>query len=87
MTSQATGSTAARRGRRNKGKRHSFMSRVPEELAERVIAEAEASDLTYSDYIALVLAEKHDFELPAPYPKPAPMTDSVQEEIPMQNAS
>lgn len=86
MTSQATGGTAARRGRRNKGKRHSFMSRVPQDLAARVIQEAEASGLTYSDYIALVLAEKHDYPL-AEHIRPNTSTDSVQEEIPLKTAS
>lgn len=46
-------------GRPSRGKRHPFFTRIPEELASEVIEEADARDMSYSEYIALVVAEKH----------------------------
>lgn len=61
------------------------MSRVPEDLANEVMSEAKARGLTCSDYIAVVLAEKHEFPLPKHH---YPHTDgSVQEEMSMPTAS
>lgn len=61
------------------------MSRVPEELAEKVMDDAKAAGLTCSDYIALVLAEKHKYELPAHYYRRP--DGSVQEEIPIMRTA
>lgn len=57
------------------------------------MAEAENAGLTYSEYIAVVLAERHHFELPPEHFEPkgrrarqdAP-DGTVQEEIAMQIA-
>lgn len=86
MTARATTERIARGGRPSKGKRRPLMSRVPEELAEKVMEEAESSGLTYSDWIATVLAEKVGYELPHGSPV-VRSTDSIQEELPMATAS
>lgn len=76
-----------RGGRPSKGKRIPLMSRVPESLAGVVGEEAEKAGLTLSDYIAFVLAEKHDMQLP-PHFHPRTASDStIQEPLPMQTAS
>ena len=54
-------------------------------ILSRVMDEAEASGLTYSDWIASVLAEKVGYELSPGFATGA--RDSLQEEIPMQTAS
>lgn len=46
-------------GRRSKGPRDVFTTRVPTPLAELVRADAERLDLSYSDFVANVLAEKY----------------------------
>ncbi len=51
----------AQGGRPSKGRRAPLLTRPPAALAEAVRAEAERLDMTYSDYIANVLAEKHGF--------------------------
>lgn len=58
-----TARVSRRGGRPSKGKRRPLMSRVPEDLAERVMKEAETSGLTCSDWIARVLAEKVGYDL------------------------
>lgn len=72
-------------GRPSKGERHLFQSRVPVGLADTIMDESERLGMTFSDYIALVLAEKHDYPLPAHYN--SRRTDSVQEALPMKTAS
>ncbi|WP_193614317.1 hypothetical protein [Nocardioides lijunqiniae] len=84
---QRTATTRNRKGGRpSKGDRHLFQSRVPRDLAETVMDEAERLGLNYSDYIAAVLAAKHNFELPAHYNNTA-SDNTVQEAFPMQTAS
>lgn len=78
---------ASKIGRPRRGERHLFQSRVPTDLAETVKDAAEQRGLTYSDYIAVVLAEKHDYRLPDHYPVKRTDSDSVQEELQMQTAS
>jgi hypothetical protein len=48
-------------GRPSKGNRAPLLTRPPVELVEAVRAEAERLDLSYSDYIANVLAAAHGF--------------------------
>lgn len=48
--------TRTRTGRPSKGPRHTFMARVPQPLADEMIADCEARDMAYSDFIAEVLA-------------------------------
>ena len=47
-----------RGGRPSKGKRDQFVSRVPWELGDLVRERADAEQVTVSDYIAVVLAER-----------------------------
>jgi len=47
-----------RGGRPSKGKRDQFVSRVPWELGDLVREQADAEQVTVSDYIAVVLAER-----------------------------
>ena len=48
-------------GRPSKGIREQLLTRAPSDLAQAVRDEAERLDLTYSDYIANVLAAAHGF--------------------------
>ena len=48
-------------GRPSKGAREQLLTRAPTGLAQAVRDEAERLDLTYSDYIANVLAAAHNF--------------------------
>jgi len=52
---------AASGGRPSKGNRATLLTRPPVELVEAVRAEAERLDLSYSDYIANILAAAHGF--------------------------
>jgi hypothetical protein len=52
---------AASGGRPSKGNRATLLTRPPVALVEAVRAEAERQDLSYSDYIANVLAAAHGF--------------------------
>lgn len=51
----------AQGGRPSKGDRAPLLTRPPLELAQAVRAEAERLDLSYSDYIANILAATHGF--------------------------
>lgn len=53
-------------GRPSKGDRHQFITRVPRAAADRIQAEADRLDLSYSEYIAYVLANAHGIETPLP---------------------
>ena len=46
-------------GRRSKGSRHIFTTRIPTPLASQLRADAERLELSYSDFIANVVAEKY----------------------------
>ena len=46
-------------GRRSKGRRDIFTTRIPTPLAGQLRADAERLDLSYSDFIANVVAEKY----------------------------
>ena len=49
----------AQGGRPSKGERVQLLTRTPVELARAVRTEAERLDLSYSDYIANILAAAH----------------------------
>lgn len=53
-------------GRRSKGPRKAFMSRFPEDLAVLVEDEAIARDISNSEYIALLVAQAHGFDVTMP---------------------
>lgn len=73
-------------GRPSKGQRRSFMARVPADLADAVVEQADAAGLTYSDWIAEAIAAKAGHELPTVYARNG-NDNTVQEEFPMQTAS
>jgi hypothetical protein len=69
-------------GRPSKGERDMLVSRMAKPLADEVRSRAEELDLTYSDYVASVLAEAHGM------PQYAPKRhDRTQEELPLVKAS
>ena len=51
-------------GRKSKGDRHAFMTRIPREAADRLIAEAERLDVHYSDLIAHHVAQAYGLDVP-----------------------
>jgi hypothetical protein len=46
--------------------RHAFLTRVRRDVANLVIAQADARDLPYSDYLAIVIARAHGFDVDMP---------------------
>ena len=52
-------------GRKSKGPRDVFTTRLPTALGDLVRADAERVDLSYSDYMANLVAEKYGFPLVA----------------------
>lgn len=48
----------------HRGDRHLVASRLPRNLADVVLAEAKRQGLSYSEYIARVLADAHGIQLP-----------------------
>lgn len=88
MSARTRTGKAAKRGRPSKGDRRSFMCRVPRELGNVVMESADEAGLTYSDWIAHAIADKAQYTLPPGFTtRPTASDHSVQEEIPMQNAS
>lgn len=87
--------TSGSGGRPSKGPRHPFYARVPEPLAELVIDGADDNGLSLSDYITIVLAEKHGYTLPPDFPRLGAHRDvqeslletTPQEELAMRSAS
>lgn len=59
-----------------------LVSRVAKPLAELIKARAEELDVSYSDYVAGVLATAHGLPQYAPQPP-----DRLQEELPLTRAS
>jgi len=53
-------------GRRSKGPRDVFTTRIPTPLADQLRADAERQDLSYSDFLANVVAEKYGHPPVAP---------------------
>lgn len=70
-----------RRGRPSKGERRVMVTRVPTQLSDEVIAQAEARGLSWGEYIADILAEAHG------YPRSSLATRRHQEELPLDQAS
>ncbi|MDF9716460.1 hypothetical protein [Nocardioides sp. ChNu-99] len=69
-------------GRRSKGDRHAFMTRIPRAAADRVLEDAQRLGISYSDYIAYLVANAVGVETSLPVtPK------ERQEELPLQTAS
>lgn len=65
---------AGRSGRRSKGERHTFNTRVPIQDAREVIAGADAAKTYYGEYLAALvhIGLQHLDELPEKFqPKPA----------------
>lgn len=54
----------ARGGRPSKGERRALMSRVPVEVADRVLREAEELDVSCSELIAHLLGARYGIEVP-----------------------
>jgi len=63
-------------GRKSKGDRDLFVSRVPRDVANAVRREADRLDLSLSEYIANVLAKAHGYAAPT-------RPDEKQETLPM----
>lgn len=53
-------------GRPGLGKRHAVLTRLPVDVAQLVIAEAEARDMPYGAYVAAIVANAHG--IPAELP-------------------
>lgn len=73
-------------GRRSKGARKPFMTRLPRDVADLVEAEAEARGLSYSEYLAVITAQalNFDVELPArkkPVSEQPTLDDAVGETL------
>lgn len=53
-------------GRRSKGDRTAIITRPATTVAQKVMAEATSRDLSYSEYVAIILAMSHgeDVEMP-----------------------
>lgn len=63
-------------GRPSKGQRHAFMSRMPMNVATRVMEEADELDVTYSDFIAHLVAARYGIDMPL-----TPARDADQKEL------
>lgn len=53
-------------GRPSAGPRRAILTRLPEQVADRVCAEADARNMSYSEYVALVVASAHGFQAALP---------------------
>lgn len=53
-------------GRPSAGPRHALLTRLPRQVADRVINEAEARGMSHSAYAAAILAEAHGFAVDIP---------------------
>lgn len=74
-------------GRRSKGARKAFMTRLPQDVADAVVAEAAARNVSLSEYLALIAARAHDFEVSIP-PRQKPLTEqSALEEISLSKSA
>lgn len=59
----------ARPGRKHKGDRQPFITRVPRPAAQRVIEQAAARDMSWSEYLAVIIAQAHGVDAVLPEPK------------------
>lgn len=69
-------------GRPSKGDRHAFMTRIPRAAADRVQEDAQRLGISYSDYIAYLVANAVGVETSLPS-----TSQDRQEELPLQSAS
>ncbi|GAA1836162.1 hypothetical protein GCM10009795_096660 [Nocardioides hankookensis] len=69
-------------GRKSKGDRHAFMTRVPREAADRLIEEAESLGVPYSDLIAFHVATAYGCDMAL-----QPRNDPKQGELSLKNVS
>lgn len=67
-------------GRRSKGDRKAFMTRLPNDVAAVVEAEAGSRGLSYSEYLALITAQAHGIEATIP-PRLKPIPEQTSLEI------
>lgn len=67
-------------GRPSKGDRHLFATRLPRPVADSVQARSDELGLSYSEYIAWILANAHGFTEPMP---PGTATRSEQARLPI----
>ena len=70
-------------GRKSKGDRDHFLTRPPRALGDLIRASADDADLSYSEYIAVLLAHAHG----RPDLAPASLPPRLQEELPLQNTA
>lgn len=69
-------------GRPSKGDRHAFMTRIPRAAADRVLEDAQRLGISYSDYIAFLVANAVGVETDLPS-----NSRDRQQELPLQSAS
>lgn len=53
-------------GRPSAGPRRPLLTRLPEHVADRVVAEADARGMSHSSYAAAILAQAHGVEVELP---------------------
>ncbi|MDP3890272.1 hypothetical protein [Nocardioides sp.] len=68
-------------GRRSKGARKAFMTRLPHDVAAIVEAEAAAREISLSEYLAIIAAQAHGVETEMPSRKAEVSTQSSIEEL------
>ncbi len=71
-------------GRPSMGDRHFFGTRVPRQVADLVQETADKHGLSYSEYLAWIIANAHGFETPMPTGNGA---SPDQGRLPMASAS
>lgn len=67
-------------GRPSAGVRHPLLTRLPQQVADRVIDEAESRGMSHSAYAAAVLAQAHGFHAELPERQ-----SDVAEQTPLQD--
>lgn len=68
-------------GRRSKGDRDAFYTRPPRAIGERIRVEADRLGVSYSDYIAALVADQLGMREEAPT-----LPDRAQQELPLKTA-
>lgn len=71
-------------GRKSKGDRDHFLTRPPRALGDVIRARADEADLSYSEYIATLLAHAHGMPELAPAVLPP---SQAQEELPLMRSA
>lgn len=70
-------------GRKSKGDRHAFMTRIPRAAADRLIEDAERLDVSFSELIAMHVAHVYGVEMDVP----TGSSQWTKEELPLPTAS